>query len=152
MLATMVLAGIIAAPLASILLLLQINPVLRTAGVLGAAKRAVFAVASTVAMCLVVDLVLRLLGYSSSAAWPAVVALAAMSAVWLPLNRRWNARLHLCWGASVLLFATYLVFVLEWTFTSHLGVRDAVEQRIRECHTERGRRGCHSVAVQVPNV
>jgi glycosyltransferase involved in cell wall biosynthesis len=126
MLATMVLAGIIAAPLASILLLLQINPVLRTTGALGAARRSVFAVIGTAALCLVIYLVLRLLGYSGHAAWPAVAALAIMSALWLPLTRRWNARAHLCWAASVLLFATYLVFILHWTFTSHLGVASTV--------------------------
>ena len=40
--------------------------------------------------------------------------------VWLPATRRWNARSHLCWSCTVFLFATYLVFMLRWTFHSPL--------------------------------
>ena len=38
------------------------------------------------------------------------------------MTRRWTARAHLCWAASIFLFVIYLGFVLDWTFTSGLGV------------------------------
>ena len=43
------------------------------------------------------------------------------SLVWLPVTRRWTARGHLCWSATIFLFVVYLAFVLDWTFSSDLG-------------------------------
>ena len=52
---------------------------------------------------------------------PASRAWSSASLVWLPVTRRWNARAHLCWAATIFLFVVYLAFVLDWTFNSHLG-------------------------------
>ncbi|MBO0818583.1 MAG: glycosyltransferase, partial [Actinobacteria bacterium] len=65
--------------------------------------------------------VLLLLGVPRAVTWPAAAGLAAASAAWLPATRRWNARSHLAWAASLFLFVTYLTYILWWTFVSHLG-------------------------------
>ena len=49
-----------------------------------------------------------------------IAALTVASLVWLPFTRRWSARGHLCWSTTFFLFAAYLAFMLEWTFTSGL--------------------------------
>ena len=41
---------------------------------------------------------------------------------WLPVTRRWNARAHVCWATTTYVFVVYLVFMLWWTFASHLGI------------------------------
>src|SRR6266536_2237680 len=61
---------------------------------------------------------------------PYVVAgtagIVVMSVLWLPATRRWNARGHLCWTATVYLFIVYLVFILNWTFVSRLGIASTI--------------------------
>ena len=52
--------------------------------------------------------------------------LVVASLVWLPVTRRWTARAHLSWAASIFLFVVYLAFVLDWTFASHLGAGEHV--------------------------
>jgi len=49
-----------------------------------------------------------------------VLLVVVASVVWLPFTRRWNARAHLCWSTSVLLFVVYLVFMLFWTLNGPL--------------------------------
>ena len=65
--------------------------------------------------------VLYLLGVPRTQIVVATAGLIAMSLVWLPATRRWNAAGHLAWSSSVYLFASYLAFILDWTFASHLG-------------------------------
>ena len=38
------------------------------------------------------------------------------------MTRRWNARAHVCWATTTYVFVVYLVFMLWWTFASHLGI------------------------------
>ncbi len=121
MLAAVLLAGIVAAPLSSAALFASANRRLKTTGTWPAIRRFVLALAGTAILCAVVAAALLLLGVPTAGVRAAVVAVAAASVVWLPATRRWNARGHLCWASSVLLFAAYLVFVLQWTFASHLG-------------------------------
>jgi cellulose synthase/poly-beta-1,6-N-acetylglucosamine synthase-like glycosyltransferase len=52
----------------------------------------------------------------------AVAAVTLASLIWLPFTRRWSARGHLCWSSTVFLFAAYLAFMLNWTFTSGLPI------------------------------
>ena len=52
---------------------------------------------------------------------PGSSGLLVVSALWLPATRQWSARAHLRWAATFYLFAAYLVFMLWWTFVSHLG-------------------------------
>jgi cellulose synthase/poly-beta-1,6-N-acetylglucosamine synthase-like glycosyltransferase len=49
-----------------------------------------------------------------------------MSLLWLPVTRRWSARAHVCWAATTYLFLAYLVFMIDWTFASHLGLSGTI--------------------------
>jgi cellulose synthase/poly-beta-1,6-N-acetylglucosamine synthase-like glycosyltransferase len=120
-LAALVLAGIIAAPIGTIGLLVQAHRRARTSGAWPAIRRFGFAIIGTAVLVAVVVVALRLLGDSQHLAIEGAAGLAVSSLVWLPVTRRWNARGHLCWSSSIFLFVVYLAFVLQWTFDSHLG-------------------------------
>ena len=126
MLAALVLAGIIAAPVGTGALLVQARRRARTAGVWPTLRRLGFAIAGTALLGALVVGAMRLLGDSEHIAVEAAAALAVMSLVWLPVTRRWNARGHLCWSATIFLFVVYLAFVLDWTFASHLGLASTI--------------------------
>jgi apolipoprotein N-acyltransferase len=64
--------------------------------------------------------VLLLLGLRPAITGTSAAALALLSLCWLPATRRWNARAHVAWAATVFLFVTYLAFIFQWTFASHL--------------------------------
>jgi cellulose synthase/poly-beta-1,6-N-acetylglucosamine synthase-like glycosyltransferase len=65
--------------------------------------------------------VLALVGATRRNLLASCLALVGASVLWMPATRRWNARGHLCWAATWLLFVSYLVFMIQWTFASHLG-------------------------------
>jgi hypothetical protein len=121
-LAALVLAGIVAAPIGTAALLVQSRRRVRTSGTWPAVRRFAFAVGGTAVLALAVVGALRLLGDSEHLAIDGAAGIAVASLVWLPVTRRWNARGHLCWSSSIFLFVVYLAFVLKWTFDSHLGV------------------------------
>jgi hypothetical protein len=121
MLATVLLAGLIAAPLTSAAVFVRGRDGLRAAGRWPATRRLTLAVLGSAVLGLVVGGCLNLLGARHRYTVAAVVALWIASAVWLPVTRRWNARAHLCWASSVFLFAGYLAFILQWTIQSGLG-------------------------------
>jgi cellulose synthase/poly-beta-1,6-N-acetylglucosamine synthase-like glycosyltransferase len=125
-LAALVLAGILAAPLGTAALLVRSKPRNRAAGGWPATRRFAFAVAGTAVLAAIVAVALRLLGVTEHNTIAAVTGLAAGSLVWLPVTRRWNARGHLCWASSIFLFVIYLAYVLDWTFASHLGVASTI--------------------------
>ena len=121
MLAALVLAGILAAPLGTAALLVRARPHVRTSGTWPAARRLAFAVAGTAVLAAIAAVAMRLLGVTEHNTIAAVAALAGASLIWLPVTRRWNARAHLCWASSIFLFVVYLAYVLDWTFASDLG-------------------------------
>ncbi len=121
MLAALVLAGLIAAPIGTAGLLVQSRRRAATAGAWPAVRRFTLAIGGTVVLAAIVVASLRLLGDSEHLAIEGAAGLAVSSLVWLPVTRRWNARGHLCWSATIFLFVVYLAFVLQWTFDSHLG-------------------------------
>jgi cellulose synthase/poly-beta-1,6-N-acetylglucosamine synthase-like glycosyltransferase len=121
-LAALVLAGIVAAPLGTAGLLIRGGGRGRTSGAWPAVRRFAWAIGGTVLLAALVVVALRLLGDSEHYAIDGAAGLVAASLVWLPVTRRWNARGHLCWSSTIFLFVVYLAFVLEWTFDSHLGV------------------------------
>jgi cellulose synthase/poly-beta-1,6-N-acetylglucosamine synthase-like glycosyltransferase len=125
-LAALVLAGIIAAPVGTGALLVQARRRARTAGAWPSFRRFFLAICGTALLGGLVIGALRLLGDSEHLAVEAGAALAVVSLVWLPVTRRWNARGHLCWSSTIFLFVVYLAFVLDWTFASHLGVASTV--------------------------
>src|SRR5580698_3511554 len=121
MLAALVLAGIIAAPIGTIALLVHAARPARSTGAWPSTRRFLSAIIGTVVIGALVAVAMRLLGVSEHNTIAGVAGLVVGSLIWLPVTRRWNARAHLCWSTSIFLFAVYLVYVLEWTFYSHLG-------------------------------
>jgi cellulose synthase/poly-beta-1,6-N-acetylglucosamine synthase-like glycosyltransferase len=121
MLATLLLAGIVAAPISSAALFVPARRRAHGAGVWPAVRRLAFALVGTVVLAAAVAGTLRLAGAAESNLVAGPAAVVAASLVWLPLTRRWIARAHLCWASSVFLFVIYLAFALNWTFASDLG-------------------------------
>jgi len=120
-LAALVLAGILGAPVGTAVLLIGTGHPSRTAGAWPATRRFAFAVAGTVVLGALVAVAMRLLGVTERNTIAGVAGLVAGSLIWLPVTRRWNARGHLCWATSIFLFVVYLAYVLDWTFASDLG-------------------------------
>jgi hypothetical protein len=121
MLAALLLAGIVAAPLGSAALFVRARPRARVAGAWAASRRFILALIGTAVLAAAAAGVLRLLHATEHNLVAGVAGLLIASLIWLPLTRRWSARAHLCWSSSVFLFVVYLVFALNWTFESHLG-------------------------------
>ena len=121
MLAAFLVAGLVSAPLSSAALFVPSGRRGATAGWWPATRRLVSALAGTAALGAMVFGALVWLGASTRNAVAGTAAVVLASLAWLPATRRWNARGHLCWACSVLLFVAYLVFILQWTFVGQLG-------------------------------
>src|SRR5580693_5268013 len=126
MLAALVLAGIIAAPIGTIALLVHAARPARSTGAWPSTRRFLSAIIGTVVIGALVAVAMRLLGVSEHNTIAGVAGLVVGSLIWLPVTRRWNARGHLCWSTSIFLFAVYLCYVLDWTFASHLGLASTI--------------------------
>jgi cellulose synthase/poly-beta-1,6-N-acetylglucosamine synthase-like glycosyltransferase len=126
MLAALLLAGIVAAPLGSAGLFVRASQPARAVGTWPTIRRLVLALAGTGVLAGAVAGVLELLHATGHNVVAGVVAVVVASVIWLPVTRRWNARAHLCWASSVFLFVAYLAFALTWTFDSHLGATSTV--------------------------
>ena len=122
MLTTLLLAGLLAAPLGMTCLLM---PAKRHAGPAGGAWRAirrfVLAVIATIALGAVVAVSLRAFPASRHHLTAGVAGMVLASLVWLPATRHWTARAHLCWASSIFLIVVYLAFALESIFAKQLG-------------------------------
>jgi cellulose synthase/poly-beta-1,6-N-acetylglucosamine synthase-like glycosyltransferase len=121
-LAALVLAGIVAAPIGTLALLVKSSGNVRDTGAWPPLRRFATAVGGTLVLGGLVIGVLRLLGVTERNAIVGAAAMAAASLAWLPVTRRWNARGHLCWSTTIFLFVVYLAFVLDWTLESGLGL------------------------------
>ena len=121
MLAALVLAGILGAPVGTAALLVGFGHPRRTTGAWPTARRFASAIVGTAVLAALVGGAMRLLGVTEHNTIAGVIGLVAGSLIWLPVTRRWNARGHLCWATSIFLFVVYLDYVLQWTFNSHLG-------------------------------
>jgi cellulose synthase/poly-beta-1,6-N-acetylglucosamine synthase-like glycosyltransferase len=126
MLATLLLAGIVACPLGSAALFVRSRRRAGSGGFWPSTRRVTTALAGTAVLAAAVAGVLHLLGVAGASLAAPVVGLAAASVAWLPVTRRWSARAHLCWASTIFLFVTYLAFVLQWTFASRLGTASTV--------------------------
>ena len=100
MLAALLLAGIVAAPLGSAMLFLPVRQYVRGAGTWPAIRRFTFAVAGTAVLAAAVAGVLELLHVSQHHLIIGITAVIIASLIWLPVTRRWNARAHLCWATA----------------------------------------------------
>jgi cellulose synthase/poly-beta-1,6-N-acetylglucosamine synthase-like glycosyltransferase len=125
-LASLVLAGLIAAPAGTFGLLVKGPGPARLTGTWPAVRRFATAIIGTVLLGGLVVGALLLLGVTEHNSIIAAACLTAVSLAWLPVTRRWNARGHLCWSATIFLFVVYLAFVLDWTFASNLGVAGTI--------------------------
>src|SRR6266571_4542280 len=126
MLAALLLAGMVAAPLGSASLFMPVKRRRRASGTWPAVRLTVLAVAGTIVLAGAVAGVLTLLSVSEHNLIVGVASVVIASLIWLPVTRRWRARAHLCWASSIFLFVTYLVFALDWTFASRLGVASTI--------------------------
>jgi len=121
-LAALLLGGLFAAPIATIALFL---PAPRLGGVSGAwpsIRRVVFALSFTAVVTAISAGCLIGVGVTRRNVIAAAIGLIVVNLLWLPITRCWSARAHVCWSSTTYLFASYLVFMIEWTFTTHLGV------------------------------
>jgi hypothetical protein len=66
--------------------------------------------------------ILTLIGVTAGNVVAAAAGLTLATVLWLPVTRRWNARAHVCWATTTYVFVVYLVFIVWWTFASHLGI------------------------------
>ena len=121
MLAALVIAGMVAAPLASAALFLPARRHERAGGVWAAAWRVILAVVWSAVLAAAAAGVLYLLNATRGNIILGGAAVVVASLPWLPVTRNWSPRAQLCWASSTYLFAVYLVYSLEWTFASHLG-------------------------------
>ena len=126
MLAALLLAGIVAAPLGTAALFAGARPRAHGAGAGAAVRRVLLDLLGTVLVAAAAAGVLRLLRATERNLVAGVAGLVLASLVWLPVTRRWSARAHLCWSSTVFLFVVYLVFALRWTFESDLGPASTV--------------------------
>ena len=127
MLATLLMAGMVAAPLGLAGLVMPDKRQARTvARRWSAIRQLALAVAATTVVAVVVAVALRLLGISGYDRAADVASVVFASLAWLPVTRRWTARAHLCWASSVFLVVVYLTVALEWTFTSRPGLASTV--------------------------
>jgi cellulose synthase/poly-beta-1,6-N-acetylglucosamine synthase-like glycosyltransferase len=126
MFGALLIAGLVAAPICTIGLLTRARRPLRTVGTWPSTRRFALALIGTVALGAIVAGVLRLLSEPESNVIAGAAGIIVGSLVWLPVTRRWTARAHLCWAASIFLFMIYLAFVLNWIVVSHLGVASTV--------------------------
>ena len=121
MLEALVIAGLVAAPLGSVVLFLPVRHRERAASVWEAMWQVVLAVVGSAVLAAAAVGVLYLLRATEGNVILGGAGVVVASLLWLPFTRHWSARAHLCWMSSTYLFAVYLVYALEWTFASHLG-------------------------------
>ncbi len=121
MLAALLLAALVAGVLSTIVLLSPIPlPVGRGVGAWPSSRRLLLAVMATLAIDLIAAGILDAIGATRPHLVWSVIILSVCSLAWLPFTRRWSARAHLCWSATMLMFAAYLAFMLQWTLSSGL--------------------------------
>ncbi len=126
MLSAILIAGLLAAPIATVALFLRMPVRGRTLGTWPTTRRFLFALVSTVLLAAAVAGLLALVGVTVDNLAAGGGGLVAVSLAWMPVTRRWSARAHLCWSATTYLFAGYLIFMLWWTFATHLGAAGTV--------------------------
>ncbi len=121
MLAACLLAGLVAAPLCTLVLFAVPRRPGSRGGAVATSRRLLLSLSSTAVVAALTVGVLQALGVTRQNTTVGVTGLVAVSLLWLPVTRRWVARAHLTWSATVYLFVAYLAYMLWWTQASHLG-------------------------------
>src|SRR5919198_633809 len=122
MLAALLLAGLVVAPISSAAMFVPLQTRWPVAGALAYSRRLVSAVVATVVLALIGYGVSVLVGTTPQRALIAAIVVIAFSVALLPVTRRWNGRAHVCWATCTYLYVAYLVFIINWTFASNLGL------------------------------
>jgi cellulose synthase/poly-beta-1,6-N-acetylglucosamine synthase-like glycosyltransferase len=125
-LAALLVAGLVAAGLSTLVLLAPFPTASHTYGAWPWSRRLGLALVATAVVDVMVAAVLFALGATRHNTIAALVGVTVSSLVWLPMTRRWSARGHLCWSTTFFLFAAYLAFMLQWTFSSGLPIATEV--------------------------
>jgi glycosyltransferase involved in cell wall biosynthesis len=125
-LAALLLAGLFIAPLSSVLMFVPLRTHWPVVGALAYSRRFVSAVVATVALAAVGYGMSILVGTTPPRALVAAIVVTASSVALLPVTRRWSGRAHVCWAACAYLYVVYLVFIIQWTFVSNLGLFDTI--------------------------
>jgi cellulose synthase/poly-beta-1,6-N-acetylglucosamine synthase-like glycosyltransferase len=121
MLAALLIAGLVAGVLSTLVLLAPIPGSDDNAfGAWPWSRRLLLALISTAVTDGIVAATLTLLNATHRNLLISVAAVTIASLVWLPFTRRWSARGHMCWASTVFLFVAYLAFMLDWTFNNGL--------------------------------
>ena len=122
MLATMLLAGLVTAPLSVAGLAMPVKRHTRgPGGRWSAAARLVLAMAAISMVALVVAISLRLRGISGPDRDAGIASVVIANLAWLPATRRWLARARVCWASSIFLITVYLAVALRQTLASRSG-------------------------------
>ena len=122
MLATMLLAGLVTAPLSVAGLAMPVKRCTRgPGGRWSAAGRLVLAMAAISMVALVVAISLRLRGISGPDRDAGIASVVIANLAWLPATRRWLARARVCWASSIFLVTVYLAVALRQTLASRSG-------------------------------
>jgi cellulose synthase/poly-beta-1,6-N-acetylglucosamine synthase-like glycosyltransferase len=125
-LAAFLLAGLVSAPLATFLLFTRRMTTSGSASLWSSTRRLIVSLGSTVILAGLLTVVLRALDVTRSNTIAGAAGLVAVSMLWLPATRHWDARAHLAWAATFYLFAAYLAYMVWWTFVSDLGLLGTV--------------------------
>src|SRR5437868_7136343 len=105
MLSALLLAGLFAAPLATVALFAPTDRRFgRAEETSKHVARLMSALLATAGLIAAVVLILALIGATAGHIGAAAVGLALASFAWLPVTRRWNARAHVCWAATTYVF------------------------------------------------
>jgi len=126
MLAALLLAGLFVAPLSSLAMFVPLHTRWSVTSAWAYSRRAISAVIATVVLAAIGYVLSVLVGTTPHRAMLAAIVVVAFSIALLPATPRWNGRARVCWAASTYLYVVYLVFIINWTFTSHLGVVNTI--------------------------
>lgn len=127
MLSALLLAGLVGAPISTAVLFLPgVGHARRAEELWRWISRLTLTLAWTAVVIAAVVGILVLIGVTTGNIEAAAVAIAVVSVLWLPITRRWGPRAHVCWAVTTYVFVIYLLFMVSWTFASHLGVAGTV--------------------------
>src|SRR5512146_2512947 len=100
MLSALLLAGLIATPVATFALFVPTAFAGRAFGAWPWIRRFVLALLSTSVLAAGTAGALTLLGVTAGNAIAGAAGIVVVSLAWLPVTRRWSARAHVCWSTT----------------------------------------------------
>jgi glycosyltransferase involved in cell wall biosynthesis len=121
-LAAWLLTGLFTAPLASAAMFLPVRLMGAAHGTWPTLRRFAAALVATTLLAAIAFGLSIAVGTTTHRALVSAALFTAFSLLLLPVTRRWNGRAHVCWTACSFLYVAYLIFIIDWTFHSGLGV------------------------------